>query len=426
MTEATITRPVDSFLDPDTVECPFPMYERLLEEKPVYIDPISGFYIITRFEDARRALLSPQVFASGGVTEKLRDGVHPERAERMRDIYRRKGWLPGDSLGLQDEPVHSETRAIFDAAFRASRIRELDPLVRDEAYALVEAFADAGGAEVVSQYAIPLPLNIIGLQMGVERHELPQIKAWTEAWMRRLSLLQTEEQEVESIEAEIEAQHFFKKKFDALRAQPNNTLLSDLVNTPRSDGRTLTDAELCGHIMADTFVGGSETTTNAIAAGIRMLAEDPAKVRLLQSDPDTHVRPFLEEVLRLQSPVQVLYRLAVQDAEVAGVKIPKGSIVGICYAAANRDPRRFGCPADVDLTRSSPGAHLAFGAGLHTCLGAPLARRELHWAFTAFVERLDDIALPPGRNDFRHHPHAMLRALRELHVTFRRRDAVVA
>jgi cytochrome P450 len=416
-------RAVDSFVNPDTIECPYPMYERLLEERPVYVDPVTGFYVVSRFEDVRQVLTAPQLFVSGGIVEHVRDGVHAERAERMRDIYRRKGWLPGPTLSQQDAPLHKDTRTVFDEAFRASRIRALDPVVRDEAYRLVDGFARDGRCEVVSQYAVPLPLAIIGLQMGVAPEELPQIKAWTEAWMRRLSLLQSEQEEIESIEAEIEAQHFFKKKFDALRAQPDDSLLSDLVNTPRSDGRKLTDNELCAHMMADTFVGGSETTTNAISAGIRMLAEDPTKAALLRSDPDTYVRPFLEEVLRLESPVQILHRIAAEETVIAGVKIPKGAVVGVCYGAANRDPRRFGCPAEIDLERSTPGAHLAFGAGPHTCLGAPLARRELHWAFTAFVERLDDIALAPGCNDFKHHPHMMLRALKELHVVFRPRAA---
>lgn len=418
MTEATTTRPVDSFLDPDTVECPFPMYERLLEDKPVYIDPISGFYIISRFEDARRVLLAPQVFTSGGVTEKLRDGVHPERSERMRDIYRRKGWLPGESLGLQDEPRHGETRAIFDAAFRASRIRELDPAVRDEAYALVEGFADAGGCDVVSQYAIPLPLNIIGMQMGVAREELPQIKAWTEAWMRRLSLLQTEEQEVESIEAEIEAQHFFKKKFDALRAQPNNSLLSDLVNTPRSDGSRLSDAELCGHIMADTFVGGSETTTSALASAVRILCEDPALQAKLRTDPENQLRTFIEEVLRVESPVQGLYRMTTEDVTIQGVTIPKRSVVNVRYAAANRDPAQFENPECPSLERRNAGSHLAFGSGIHACVGATLARRELYWGLHATLDRLKDLRLAPGVNSFKLAPSLMLRRLAHLQIEY--------
>ena len=138
----------------------------------------------------------------------------------------------------------------------------------------------------------------------------------------------------------------------------------------------------------------------------------------LQTDPDAYLPVLVEEVLRLEGPVQGLFRETVVDVELHGVIIPAGSIVNIRYAAANLDNETFDCPLDMDLDRENVRQHLAFGFGTHHCMGAPLARRELHLSFKALVERIDDLWFIEGANDFSHHPNFCLRALRELHIGF--------
>ena len=183
--------------------------------------------------------------------------------------------------------------------------------------------------------------------------------------------MQTEDEERWSVEMEIEAQHYFQEIFERLRKQPDETLLSDLVNTEIPEwGRKLSDNELHAEMMSDTFVGGSETTTNAIAAGVMLLIEQPDAWAQLKSDPDRHLRTFIEEVLRIEAPVQGLSRVTNRDVTLHGVEIPKGSILNIRYAAGNRDERQYECPAEIDLERPNPTAHLTFGAGTHHCLGA--------------------------------------------------------
>ena len=225
-----------------------------------------------------------------------------------------------------------------------------------------------------------------------------------------------------STEQEIAAQHYFQPIFERLRRRPDDSLLSDLVNTEVPEwGRTLTDEELHAEMMADTFVGGSETTTNALAEGVRLLIENPDQWEKVSSDPDTYVPLLAEEVLRLEGPVQGLFRTAAVDVEMHGVVIPAGSVVNVRYAAANRDPRHFDCPEVMDLDRENLRSHLAFGFGSHHCLRAPLARRELILGFRALVDRVDDMWFVEGSNDFTHHPNFCLRALKELHIGFRPR-----
>ena len=264
-----------------------------------------------------------------------------------------------------------------------------------------------------------LPLIVIGHQMGVPEEDIWKIKAWTDAWVQRLGMMQTEEEERWSVEMEIEAQHYFQPIFERLRETPDETLLSEMVNRVIPEwGRPLNDNELHAEMMADTFVGGSETTTNAISYGMKLLIENPDVWAQLKSDPDRYLKTFCEEVVRLEGPVQGLFRMAGEDIELHGVTIPKGAMINIRYAAANRDEREFECPEQIDLERNKPGRHLGYGSGVHHCLGAPLARRELYWAFRALCDRVEDMRFADDANTFEVAPNFSLRALQELHIEF--------
>ena len=405
------------FLDPETSGKPYEAYARLREEAPVYRDPRTGFFLITRYDDVRTVLLDAETYSNARWQTDAKTQVLGERQKRMRDLYKEKGWLPAPSLAGYDDPRHREIREVFTKAFRAGRIKQLDPFVESTARELVEAFAKRGACEVVKELAVPLPLIVIGQQMGVPKSDIWQIKAWTDAWIQRLGMMQSEDEERWSVEQEIEAQHYFQKIYERLRAKPDDTVLSDLINTPMGD-RPLNDNELHAHMMADTFVGGSETTTNALSGGVWLLCQFPDQYAKLKADPDKHLRTFIEEVLRLESPVQGLFRVTMREVELHGVTIPKGATVNVRYAAANRDPEQFPNPDALDLERKNAATHLAFGTGTHHCLGAPLARRELHWGFSALLERTDDLRLAPGKNDLAIAPNYCLRALKALHVAF--------
>jgi cytochrome P450 len=411
--------PQVNLFDIGTQQCPYEAYKTLRDEAPAWQCPFSGMYVITRFEDVRRVLTDTENFTNE-ITY-LTDATEPsERAKRVTETFQNEGWVPAKTLAGRDDPDHKALRAVFNDAFRPKKIEALDDEVRDLAYRLIDDFINDGHCDWVRQFAIPLPLLIIGRQLGANPDDIWQIKEWTEAFFHRISLMQSEEEELASVRKEIEAQQYFQPIFEKLRENPDDSLLSSLVNTVIEEwGRPMTDNELHAEMMADTFVGGSETTTNAISSGVKLLIENPHVWQQLKSEPERYLKPFIEEVLRLESPVQSLMRATAKDVEISGIAIPAGSLINVRYAAANRDERRFEEPEKIDLDREKPGAHMAFGSGKHHCLGAPLARRELYWTFKALVDRIDELWFAEGKNDFSYHPHYLLRSLKALHIEFR-------
>ncbi len=402
------------FFDPAINDCPYHAYQTLRDDAPVWFDPRLQGYVISRHDDVRAVLTDTERFANSRDKNTRSRSTSP----KVLSLYEEKGWVPAPTLAGRDDPNHREMRALFNHAFRPKRISALEPAISRVADELFDEFIDDGTCDWVSQFAVPLPLIIIGVQMGADPADIWRIKAWTDAWVQRLGLMQTPEEVVWSTEMEIEAQHYFQPIFERLRAEPDDTLLSDLVNTEIPEwGRCLTDEELHAEMMADTFVGGSETSTNALSGGVRLLIEHPNQWDRLKSDPATYLPVLVEEVLRLESPVQRLSRTAAVDVDLHGVTIPAGSTVLIGYAAANRDDRVFDEADSFDLEREDAKKHLAFGFGTHFCLGAPLARRELLHGFTALVDRFEEMWFLPS-TDLTIAPNYFLRALQKLEIGF--------
>ena len=405
-----------NFMDQDLMECPYHAYAKLREDKPVWKDPTTGFFVVTRYQDIRKVLMDPATFPSA--RNKEDEQVDTGRAAKALELFRTKGWVPEPTLALRDNPDHANIRALFDHAFRASRIKTLDPFVRDLAYDLMGKAASLGSFDFLEAFSVPFPLIVIGRQMGVPDEDIWKIKQWTAAFCMRTGLMEKSDSAFLShVEDEIEAQHYFQKHFDRLRGKPDGSLLSDLVNGEiKGWGRTLNDNELHAEMMADTFVGGSETSTNSLGAGIALLARNPAVWEQLKADPEKHLRTFIEEILRLESPVQSRVRRVAADTELSGVTIPKGAFLDIRFAAANRDEGQFEAPEELRLDRRNAASHMAFGSGVHHCLGAPLARRELYWGFKAFVDHVESFELIEDKNDYTHVPNFWLRALKALHI----------
>jgi cytochrome P450 len=250
---------------------------------------------------------------------------------------------------------------------------------------------------------------------------MADFKRWSDDSIANIGAIITDDRRVEAFEGIVEFQHYFAEQLEQRRAAPRGDLMSELVQAQIDDEqapgghRELTMAEMLS-ILQQLLVAGNETTTKSITEGVKLLAEHPAVWAKLQADPAGYAPLVTEEVLRLSSPTQGMFRVVTADTELAGVPIPKGARLVVVFAAANRDPQVWGDDPDrFDPDRPNHKEHLAFGKGIHFCLGAPLSRIELQAAFEGLARRLERIELAEG-NDFRYHPSFMLRGLVRLDV----------
>jgi cytochrome P450 len=405
-----------SFTDPETLKCPYEAYKYLLAEKPVYHDETSGLHILSRYQDVRDMLRSP-LLSTANVTEKLRQTVAPARANRIEQLFEEKGWARERNLPNYEGNEHKEIRDIFEQFLRAGKIKEHDEWIRDWCYTVVDEFVAQGKCEVLSQFAEKISIGVLCHLVDADLDKIPLMRASMHAIEAGLSFTQNEDAEIANAEIEIEAQHYFMGLIREKRENPDGGFLSAIVNTALPSGRKLSDRQLLTQIQFDLFMAGADTTTKAMASGVAMMIENPEVYARLQADPDKYLRTFVEEVLRLEPPASGTFRTTVEDVTLHGTTIPAGAVVTPRVAAANLDERHFACPAKLDLDRSNAATHMTFGSGVHACIGAPLARRELYWGFKALLDRVTDIRLAEGEV-VEYVPSLVFRSLAHLNVTF--------
>ena len=404
-----------SLLDPDVQEDPYEYYRALREQAPVYRMPDTGAYVLSRYRDIQWAMAHPELYS---IDLLGKAGFSMFRHPEAREVLERHG-IPRNTRLSSDPPEHKGYRGVVNASFTAGRVAASAPFVQGVVDELATTLAERGACEFVRDVASPLPVRVIADRLGLPAEDVPRLKLWSDAWVEPLGYACTKEREIEIAWLGVELQRYLAQKFEEKRRRPGPDILSDLVQGRLPDGRPLSEEEAMG--MAEHItVGGHETVTSALAAGLLLLIEHPEVERELRDDPPL-LRNFVEEALRLESPSQGFFRYALHDSELHGVAIPKGSMVHLRFAAANRDPELFPDPDRIDVHRPSPGAHLAFGQGAHHCLGAPLARLELTTAFRTLLERFAGFRLAPGHPPPRHVPGLSLRSLRELHVEFTKR-----
>jgi cytochrome P450 len=399
-------------LAPETVECPYPFYAALRREAPVFEVPELGFWIVSRYDDIVAVLKNTEVFssASGPAVRGPR-----ERTDELRAIYE-QGWPPVNTLLTNDPPSHARYRGLVNKAFSARRVAQLEPSVQTIAADLVDTFIGDGRVELVGQFAVPLPLTVIADALGVSRDDLPRFKRWSDDSVAPLGGMISYERELECARSIVEFQHYFAERLEERRTEPRDDILTDLLNARLDGEKPLDTAEMLS-IIQQLLVAGNETTTNMIASTMLLLLQHPEQMAAVRTEPEL-IANLIEEALRLESPVQGLFRTAKVDTEVGGVRIPAGARLNVLYASGNRDEREYAAAETFDVRREDAKTHLAFGLGVHYCLGAALARLEGVVAFRALVSRLRDIRLAPGKNDLTHTPSFILRGLKELHLEF--------
>lgn len=400
-----------SFFDPAVAESPFEFYAALRREAPVHLVPGLGFYLVSRHALVCEALRDPARFSSrfAAAMQARVGGMRPELAAIWAE-----GWPPADTLLTNDPPSHGRFRALVTKAFSARRVRSMEHAIRALAGELVDGLLRDGTVELVERFAVPLPLTVIADQLGVPRADLPRFKKWSDDSVAPLGQMISPEREIECARSVVEFQHYFAAIAAARRAEPRDDLISDLVHAKVEGERPLDTGELLS-VLQQLLVAGNETTTNLIAAAVQLLVEHPESMQMLRERPE-RIPNAVEEVLRLESPVQGMWRVASEATSLGGVEIPKGAFVMLRYAAANRDEDVFPDPDRFDVLRANAREHLAFGMGIHFCVGAALARAEASAALATLLARTRAIRFAPGRNAFRHHPSILLRGLAELWV----------
>lgn len=413
MTETEIGH---SFLDPNVMDDPFEAYGELHEKCPVYRMPETGLHLVTKYQDVREVLTSPEKFSnrpSSGA------GRQTDVMAAHKQVFIDRGWVRASTLQRTDPPVHTRYRKLLNRVFTARRVKEMEASIDDVANELIDAFIDRGTCDFVEAFAFPLPGIVISEQLGLDRSQIKRFARWTEAMLALSQRVLTKEQAVAEAEIELDAQHFFADQIEARRAKPTDDLISALANTVDEDGQHLSMEEL-QDLMHQLITGGFETTTAALSAGVWHMIRFPDQWQMVKDDP-SKLRAFVEESLRFDSPVQGLWRMTSCPVQLSGVEIAENQSVMPRYGAANRDADEFENPGTFDIGRENVNNHVAFGLGNHFCIGAALARQELMSAFGALLARLDDIALVAPLEPPVHVESFFLRPMKELPITFTKR-----
>jgi cytochrome P450 len=395
------------FLDPNLQRCPYEVYHALREEAPVYLEPRTGYYLVSRYQDIMEVKKNTRVFSNNFM--KAVGGRPPAEA---LEVYKQCRARPA-TLHRTDPPVHDRYRKLVGRTFTIGRVRQMAPYITSVVKDLMDRFPANGEVDWVTQYAIPLPCYIIADQLGVPREDALKLKVWSDALLDPVGLMVTKERIVECAHQTIEFQEYFARKIEERRKSPQNDILTDL--SSRTEGEDPFSVEEVLNIIEQVMTGGNESTTSLIASGLLMLIRHPDQLQLLRNNPG-QLTAFVEEVLRTESPVQSNFRLVTEDTELAGVALKKGAIVALRYGAANRDERTFDASDDFDLTRKNVNSHIAFGAGIHHCPGSQLARQEAFQTFTELLHRYESFELLADDGTLPYHPTFFLRGLRSLPV----------
>ena len=403
------------FFDPEIIESPYEFYQVLRQQAPVYQLPGTNIFMLSRLGDIKQAAKDTTTFSSDFLHLLKGPDPSPEAARVYAD-----GVEPVDTLLTMDPPRHKLYRSLINKVFSASRVEKMRPYMEQIADELIDEFIGRGECEFVRDFATPLPVYVIADQLGVPRSDLRKIKAWSDAFASRLGGMASGEEEVENARLIVDYQQYMTRVIEDRRANPQDDMISDLVNIDIEEGRKMSLQEAIS-MIEQLLVAGNETTTSALSGGLLSLIQLSDQLQHLLDDSDM-INNAVEEILRLESPSAGLWRVVTRDTEIRGVAIPKDSLLMLRYAAGNRDEEVFSQPEQMDVCRANASDHLAFGQGTHFCPGAMLARKEMQVAFTHLLRRLTNIQLAQGANDLTHWPNIVLRGLKELHITFEPRD----
>lgn len=385
---------------PEMLADPYPAYARLRNADGVPRESVLGTWVLARYEDVYEALRDHETFSSA-------QGVTPGGSDDF------SGRLP---LIMDDPPRHTAVRRLVNTAFTRQRVREMTPAIEEIATDLLGEFE--GEVDIVEALTVPLPVVVISRMLGIPEADGERFKHWSDAVTGVLDAGPGAES-VEEIFATrsaaiMEMLAYFAQSIAERRADPGDDLISLLVQA-EIDGERMTDTQLIGFCIL-LLIAGNETTTNLIGNSLNILVDRPALWQRLRQDRDL-VEGVIEETLRFDSPVQMLWRTTTRPVQLRGTTIPEGEKVMVAFAAANRDAAEFAEPDEFNPERDW-ASHVAFGYGTHYCLGSPLARAEASVALNALLDRFPH--LERGESEPRRLPSLVLRGFSALPLRLER------
>ena len=390
-------------MSPEFRANPYPYYQLMLQHAPIFFRPDWNMWFVARYDDVVKTLREPRFGR-----EYNRSNGTIEIPESMRPLVDMQ-WL---WMLLRDPPDHTRLRGLVHKAFTPKMIEQMRERVQATADRLIDAVEPNGALDVIADLAKPLPVTVIAEMIGVPAGDHALFRRWSDMLAPTLDLDDREETYLTGTKATVEFTDYLHGLIAERRARPQDDLLTALIAAEEAGDR-LTEAELIATVIL-LLLAGHETTTNLIGNGTLALLRHPDQLVLLRDNP-TLARGAVEELLRYDSPVQLTGRTAADDVEIGGQIIQAGQYATTLIGAANHDPAQFADPDRLDITRAD-NHHLAFGNGIHFCLGAPLARMEGQIAFNTLLRRLPTLTLADDQPTYR--DNLTLRGLNALPVTF--------
>ncbi len=388
----TTTQPiVFNPLDPAFRANPYPILERILAEDPVHTTPF-GVKAFARHADCLAILRDVKRFSS--------DDRKSPLYQPIGESFGMREGAPDPSAGITDEdrpflfidpPDHTRLRRLVNHAFSAKAVDSMRPRVQEIVDELLDKVAEKGSMDAIAELSYPLPVAVICEMLGVPKEDQPVFGGWSEELAKSLDPGIGEPAEVieRRQKAVQDSRSYFRELAATRRKSPGNDLISALL-AAEEEGDKLSEGELLSTCTL-LLIAGHETTVNLIGNGILQLLQHPDELAKFRADPGL-APTVVEEVLRYDPPVQFDGRICVETAEVAGVTVNPGEFVMQLIGAANRDPSVFPDPSRFDVTRGATN-HIAFGYGIHFCLGAPLARLEGQIALRSLTQRFPKLRL---------------------------------
>lgn len=375
--------------DSEFLDNPYGTYQRLRTNTPVFFDETWGLTFFTRHSDITDILKDRKRFGRDFRHRMSVDEVDPELYRRIYPPqwptwtrYVRESFID------LEPPRHTRLRRLVAKAFTRRSSEAFRPRLEGAANQILDRALEKGSMEAIGEFAKPIPVAMIADLMGISHKDHSKLLDWSHAIVRVFDERVTSEEGAAAEQATIEFVAYLERQIEERRSDLGDDLLSAMIEVEES-GDTLTDEEIVGTAIL-TLNAGHEATVHAIANSLLALARNPAAYAHLSSEADVSVA--VDELLRYDSPLQMFERWVLEDTEVRGHHLQKGTKVGLLFGSANRDPDVFEQPESIDLDRS-PNPHVSFGAGLHYCVGAPLAKVELEAALGRFARRVRSMEL---------------------------------